>query len=234
MTFETWPYKARLAWRRVNGGLWDGNRETGAGGRPADDGRRTEGAQARPGAEPAHPPAAAGSGRADAAAHGVAQHPDHAGAGLDRADRDLLGGAPGHRRAGRHGAGLSGGHADADHLGRRDGRRHLGRDRPRAGPRQPRRRRRPGAARRRHQRRAGPRLLGHHAGVRPADLPGAGRDGRRARSGTPLFQRGVRRQRAAVGDERAGQRHPRHRQHAGAGDRDLRRRRLPGAAVAAC
>ena len=74
----------------------------------------------------------------------------------------------------------------------------------------------------------------HHAGVRPADLPGAGRDGRRARSGTPLFERGVRRQRAAVGDERAGQRHPRHRQHAGAGDRDLRRRGLPGAAVAAC
>ena len=49
-----------------------------------------------------------GAHPADAAAAGLAEHPGHAGAGLDRADRDLVGLAPRHRRAGRHGAGLPG------------------------------------------------------------------------------------------------------------------------------
>ena len=58
----------------------------------------------------------------------------------------------------------------------------------------------------------------------PAALPRDGRRGRLARSGADLFQHRVRRHRAAVGDERARERDPRHRQHAGPGAGDLRRR----------
>ena len=60
-----------------------------------------------------------------------------------------------------------------------------------------------------------------------------GRRGRLARGGAALFERRLRRQRAGLADERAGQRDPRHRQHAGAVARGLPRRRAAGAAVAA-
>jgi MATE family, multidrug efflux pump len=48
----------------------------------------------------------------------LAEHFGHAGANLDRADRDLVGVAARHRRVGRHGAGLPHLHDDADALRR--------------------------------------------------------------------------------------------------------------------
>ena len=63
--------------------------------------------------------------RADLAAARRAERGDDAGAGLDRADRDLFHRQARHRRAGRRGAGVSRRHADADDVGGRDGRRRL-------------------------------------------------------------------------------------------------------------
>ena len=74
-------------------------------------------------------------------------------------------------------------------------------------------------------RRAGARL-------RPVAVPRARRRGRLARRGARLFQHRLRRRAAGLADERAGERHPRHRQHAGAGARGQRRGRAAGAAVA--
>ena len=83
-------------------------------------------------AEPAHAGAAARRDRADLAAHGVAEHPGDAGAGLHRADRDLVGVEARHRCADRHGGGVSRLHDDADAVGRRARRRHFLGDRARA------------------------------------------------------------------------------------------------------
>ena len=63
----------------------------------------------------------------------------------DRADRDLVHLQARHRRAGRRRAGVPRLDADADDLGRRDGRRHFVRHRARPGRRPARRRRRAGA-----------------------------------------------------------------------------------------
>ena len=82
-----------------------------------------------------------------AAAHGVAERADHVRAGRDRADRDVLGRHARHRRARRHGAGVSRRDADADVFRRRDGRRHFVRHRARARRGQARAGRRAGAAR---------------------------------------------------------------------------------------
>src|SRR5262249_832250 len=70
-----------------------------------------------------------------------------------------------------------------------------------------------------------------HARLRPTDLSRARRRGWRARRGRGLFERGICRQRAALAAQRLGEHHPRHRQYARSGIRDLRRRRGAGAAV---
>ena len=80
----------------------------------------------RPGAQCAPGRQARGSGAADAAATGLAQPADDPGAVEHRVDRDLLPVAPGHRCAGRRRAGHAAPDADAEHVARRDGRRHLG------------------------------------------------------------------------------------------------------------
>src|SRR5213594_1873770 len=76
-----------------------------------------------------HARAAARSHRAHPAASCLAQYTGHAGSGVYRADRNLVGLASRHRRVGRDGAGISRGHADADGFRRSYGRRHLFRGR---------------------------------------------------------------------------------------------------------
>ena len=159
------------------------------------------------------------------AAHRRAQHAGHGRAILRRPDRDLLGRQARHRRAGRRSAGVPGADADADDVRRRDGRRHLVVDRPRARRRPPRRRRCAGASRPgdRARLRAGvlasALLLGGHwlytsLGGKAGSLSAA----------LELFERGLRRRDPGVDVQLAGQRHPRHRQHERAGGGHLRRR----------
>src|SRR4051812_45647635 len=90
---------------------------------------------ARPRHDAAHSGAAAGTDRGDVAADGVAQRAGDGGAGGDRPDRNLVRGEARHRRTRRHGAGVPRGHADANDLGGRHGRRHLVRHRARTGRR---------------------------------------------------------------------------------------------------
>ena len=189
--------------------------------------------QHRPGGdESAHPPPVARRHRPDAAAPGLAQHPGHDGPGIDRPDRDLVGLASRHRRSHRHGAGLPRLHDD-DHAGRwRDRRRHFVRGGPCTRRRSARRCRCAGLARHPHQ----PGARHCHVGVVPdlrtTDLQRHGRPRRLARGGAEVLERGLRRQRPDLADERAGQRHPRHRQHARSLAGDLPRRRPAGAALA--
>ena len=82
---------------------------------------------------------------------------------------------------------------------------------------------RAGAACAGDQRGFGGSVLGHRAGRRALALPRLGRLRRVVVGGIGLFQRGVRRHRAAVADECAVQRDPRHRQHAVPGAGHLRR-----------
>ena len=174
-----------------------------------------------------------GTHRPDAAAPRLAEHPRHAGAGLDRAHRDLVGVEARHRRARRHGAGVPGLHDDADAFRRRCGRRHLVCDRPGARGRTPRRCRRARAPRAPHQRRSRRPVLGRGGRLRPAVLHGARRGGRLARGGARLLERGVRRHLARVAYERPRERDPRHRQHARAVARSVHWGGAPRASVAA-
>ena len=133
--------------------------------------------------------------------------------------------SPGDRRAGRHGAGVSRRDADADDFRRR---RWAVAFRP------------PSRAHLAPGRRAdgGLSLVLHAVLINvvlgrdllggwcclfdPASVSRAGRQRRLPGRGAALFQCGVRRHGAAVADERAGERDPRHRQHADAGAGDLR------------
>jgi hypothetical protein len=202
-------------------------------GRERRDGGRRAARGATPGPQPAHPPPARGPHRPDAAAPRLAKHPRHAGAGLDRAHRDLVGIEARHRRARRHGAGVSGLHDDADAFRRRCGRRHLVCDRPGARGRTPRRCRRARAPRASHQWRPRPPVLGRGGRLRPAVLHGARRGGWLARGGARLLERGVRRHLARVAHERFRERDPRHRQHARAVARSVHWGGAPRAPVAA-
>ena len=71
------------------------------------------------------------------------------------------------------------------------------------------------------------------AGFGPSLYRALGGEGASLEAALRLFQRRVRRHAAGLADERAGQRDPRHRQHAGAVAGDLRRRGAAGPAVAA-
>ena len=168
----------------------------------------------------------------DPGASRLAQHPRDDGAGLHRADRDLVGVAPRDRCAHRHGAGDSRLHDDDDAGRRRDRRRHLLGRGTRARRRPPRRCRRARPARDPDQSRLRHRDVGDLPHLRAADLHGDGRPRRIARCSAQVLQRRLRGQCPDLADERPCQRDPRHRQHAGAVDGDLPRGRPPRAAVA--
>ena len=84
--------------------------------------------------------------------------------------------------------------------------------------------RRAGLARAGDQSRFRPGVHGARPARRRLAVPRDGRRRRGAGGGAALFRHRVQRRRPAVADERARQRHPRHRQHGGAGHGDLRRR----------
>ena len=169
-----------------------------------------------------HARAAGGAADDDAAAAGGAERAGDAGAIGDRADRDLFRGQARHRCAGRHGPGVPRRDADADDVGGCDGRRHRLGGGPRARRRQARRCERVRGTCAADQYR--PRVQRAFPAVRAGDVPGHGRRRRRAAGRPRLFGHRLRRSRPAVDHERPGERRARHRQHAGAGLGDHRRR----------
>ena len=162
----------------------------------------------------AHPPAASRRHPADAAAHGVAERARHAGAGVYRADRNLVRVAPRHPCAGGDGSRVSGIHDDADALGGRDGRRHIFRHCARHRWWPARGCGRPRVAWPHHQRRArhGVRRALSRLRREAVSRDGCGWYG--AGSCAGLFEHRVRGNGTGLADERGGQRDPRHRQHA--------------------
>ena len=217
-----------------------GRRKTGPASRPIDERADPERGSARrrlggsTAHERAHAPVAERPDRADVAQAGVAEHPGHAGAGVDRPDRDLVGFASRNGRADRNGAGLSRLHDDEHAVGGRDRRGNFLSRRARARRRAARGRRRAGRACAFDQPRARACDLGFVPRVRAASLCRDGRQWRLARSGDAIFECRLHRQRPRVAHERACQRHSRHRQHALSVDGHLHRRRLADPAFAAC
>ena len=105
-------------------------------------------------------------------------------------------------------------------------------DRARARRGAPRRRRCAGAACARDRARLRARLHARRAGRRALALRGDGRQRPCAGRGACLLQLGIRRRGAGLALQLARRRDPRHRQHGAARPGDLRRRRVPGPAVA--
>ena len=101
------------------------------------------------------------------------------------------------------------------------------------GGRPARRRRRAGTARDHHQRRARPALFRPGPAFGPTLYRALGGEGDSLEAALQLLERGVRRHRAGLADERPGQRDPRHRQHARPLAGDLPRRRAADPALAA-
>ena len=187
----------------------------------------------RAGHECAHAPPVERPDRADPAEARLAEHPGHAGAGVDRPDRDLVGLASWNGRADRNGARLSRLHDDEHAVGGRGWRGNFLSRRPRARRRAARRRRRACRACAADQSRAWARDLGFVPRVWAAPLCRDGRKRRLARSGDAIFERRLHRQRPRLAHERARQRHPRHGQYALSIDGRVHRRRLADPAVAA-
>ena len=162
----------------------------------------------------AREPPAGRTDPADAAAADAAQPAGDAGHGAGGDRRDLLRRHPRHHAACRHRPRLPHGHADADAVGRRHGRRRVLRHQPGAGSRRRGTRRSPGPARHRHRRRGRIGVLGPVRRLRPAIFRALGGHGAVLDHALTYSERGAGGRRADLAAQHAGLHRARHRQHA--------------------